>query len=84
MVAQRSQSIAESEIWLMRLGASPTYEQISEGGAKKYGPCGARMTRPLYYVSDRSGAQNVWAKDLNGTEPGKSRNLRMDACCGPA
>ncbi|MFN2578365.1 MAG: S41 family peptidase [Pyrinomonadaceae bacterium] len=63
--------IDESEIWLMRFGASPTYEQISEGGAKEIWPMWGRNDTTVYYVSDRSGAQNLWARDLNG----KSRQV---------
>ncbi|HYX27669.1 MAG TPA: hypothetical protein VE863_03810, partial [Pyrinomonadaceae bacterium] len=58
--------IDESEIWLLRLGAKSTYEQISEGGAKELWPMWSKDDRTIYYVSDRSGAQNIWASDLNG------------------
>jgi len=58
--------IDESEIWLMRFGPKPTYQQISEGGAKEMWPMWSKDDRTIYYVSDRSGAQNVWADDLNG------------------
>jgi tricorn protease len=58
--------IDESEIWLMHFGAKPSYEQISEGGAKEMWPMWSKDDRTIYYVSDRSGAQNIWAKDLNG------------------
>jgi tricorn protease len=63
--------IDESEIWLMRLGAKASYEQVSEGGAKEMWPMWSKDDRTIYYVSDRSGAQNIWAKDLNG----KSRQV---------
>jgi Tol biopolymer transport system component/C-terminal processing protease CtpA/Prc len=63
--------IDESEIWLMRFGAKPSYEQVSEGGAKEMWPMWSKDDRTLYYVSDRSGAQNIWAKDLDG----KSRQV---------
>ena len=63
--------IDESEIWLMRMGAKPSYEQVSEGGAKEVWPMWSKDGRTIYYVSDRSGAQNVWARDLNG----RSRQL---------
>jgi Tol biopolymer transport system component len=63
--------IDESEIWLMRFGAKPGYEQLSEGGAKEMWPMWSKDDRTIYYVSDRSGAQNIWAKDLNG----KSRQV---------
>ncbi len=58
--------IDESEIWLMRFGAKPSYEQISEGGAKEVWPMWGKDGRTIYYVSDRSGAQNVWARELGG------------------
>jgi tricorn protease len=63
--------IDESEIWLLRFGAKPSYEQLSEGGAKEMWPMWSKDDRTIYYVSDRSGAQNIWAKDLNG----KSRQI---------
>ena len=63
--------IDESEIWLLHLGANPGYEQISDGGAKETWPMWSRNDATVYYVSDRSGAQNVWARDLNG----KSRQV---------
>lgn len=58
--------IDESEIWLMRFGAKPSYEQVSEGGAKEVWPMWSKDGRTIYYVSDRSGAQNVWARELGG------------------
>jgi len=56
----------ESEIWLLRLGPKPTYEQVSAGGAKEMWPMWSKDDRTVYYVSDRSGAQNIWADDING------------------
>ncbi len=58
--------IDESEIWVMRFGVKPGYEQVSEGGAKEMWAMWSKDDRTIYYVSDRSGAQNIWAKDLNG------------------
>src|SRR5215471_1707265 len=58
--------IDESEIWVMRFGARPVYEQVSEGGAKEMWPMWSKDDRTIYYVSDRSGAQNIWASDLTG------------------
>ena len=58
--------IDESEIWLMRFGAQPSYEQLSEGGAKEVWPMWSKDDRTVYYVSDRSGAQNIWAKEMGG------------------
>ena len=58
--------IDESEVWLMRFGAKPVYEQVSEGGAKEVWPMWSKDGRTIYYVSDRSGSQNVWAHALGG------------------
>ncbi len=58
--------IDESEIWLVRFGAQPKYEQVSGGGAKEMWPMWSKDDRTIYYVSDRSGAQNIWAQDING------------------
>lgn len=58
--------IDESEIWLMHPGATPTYEQISEGGAKEVWPMWHKDGRSVYYISDRSGAENIWL-----AEPGR-------------
>lgn len=58
--------IDESEIWLMRPGSKPSYEQVSEGGAKEVWPMWSKDGRTIYYVSDRSGAQNIWARELGG------------------
>ena len=58
--------IDESEIWLLRFGTPNKYEQLSEGGAKEMWPMWSKDDRTIFYFSDRSGAQNIWAKDLNG------------------
>ena len=58
--------IDESEVWLMHFGPKPTYEQISEGGAKEMWPMWSKDGRRVYYVSDRSGAQNIWVRELGG------------------
>jgi Tol biopolymer transport system component/C-terminal processing protease CtpA/Prc len=58
--------IDESEIWLLRFGAKANYEQFSEGGAKEMWPMWSKDDRTIYYVSDRSGAQNIWAKNIDG------------------
>jgi tricorn protease len=59
--------IDESEIWLMHDGAPPRYEQLSEGGdAKEIWPMWSADGREVYYMSDRSGAQNIWARAIGG------------------
>ncbi len=58
--------IDESEIRILGDGASKTYTRVTEGGAKQMWPMWAADGRTLFYVSDRSGAQNIWRQ-----EPGK-------------
>jgi tricorn protease len=56
----------ESEIWLRHEGAPATYERVTDGGAKEVWPMWARDGRSLFYMSDRSGAQNIWHRPLKG------------------
>lgn len=56
----------EAEIWVLRgvdNAATPaSYERITEPGAKEMWPMWGADGRTIYYVSDRSGAQNVWRR----------------------
>jgi Tol biopolymer transport system component/C-terminal processing protease CtpA/Prc len=56
----------ESEIWLLREGESNGYERVTEGGAKEMWAMWGGDGKSLYYVSDRSGAQNIWQRPLKG------------------
>ncbi|MFN7945268.1 MAG: DPP IV N-terminal domain-containing protein [Blastocatellia bacterium] len=56
--------IDEAEIWLLRDGAK--YEQLTESGAREMWPMWSGDGRSVFYVSDRSGAQNIWMKPLSG------------------
>lgn len=58
--------IDESEIWLARDGASPAYEKISDRGAKQLWTMWSADGSRIFFVSDRSGAQNVWTLPLKG------------------
>src|SRR6266487_2744775 len=46
----------ESEIWLVR---DTKYEQLTKGGAKDAWPMWSGDGKTLYFMSDRSGAQNI-------------------------
>jgi Tol biopolymer transport system component/C-terminal processing protease CtpA/Prc len=62
----------ESEIWLVKGGAAaPRYEPITNGGAKEAWPMWSGDGRTLYFMSDRSGAQNIWSAPVaaSGTGP---------------
>jgi Tol biopolymer transport system component len=53
-----------SEIWLMRPGRA--YQKITDGKAKEIWPMWAPDGRNLYFVSDRTGVENVWRQPLDG------------------
>lgn len=55
--------IDESEIWLWRDG---NYQAITQGKAKDLWPMWNNDGRSLYFVSDRSGSQNLWSQPLKG------------------
>jgi tricorn protease len=48
----------ESELWLVR---GTQYTQVTKGGAKDAWPMWAAGGKGLYFMSDRNGAQNIWA-----------------------
>jgi Tol biopolymer transport system component/C-terminal processing protease CtpA/Prc len=50
----------ESEIWIVRQGTTPAYEQVTQRGAKNAWPMWSADGRTLYYMSDRNGTQNIW------------------------
>jgi Tol biopolymer transport system component len=56
--------IDESEIWVMR--DPDLYERITEGGAKEMWPMWSADGSTIFYVSDRSGAQNIWSRTFGG------------------
>jgi tricorn protease len=56
----------ESEIWLMRGLSTSSYEKIVDRGAKNLWPMWSADGRSLYFMSDRSGAENIWVKPLTG------------------
>jgi len=56
----------ESEIWLLQEG-DKKYTRVAERGAKQLWPMWSADGKTLYYVSDRTGEQNLWMHPLNGT-----------------
>jgi len=61
----------ESELWVVRGDGSgaPKYEQLTQRGAKQQWPmwgAGSADGGSLYFISDRSGAQNLWVKPPQG------------------
>jgi tricorn protease len=57
----------EAEIWLLQDTNPPSYQQVSDSGAKSLWPMWSGDGRSLYYVSDRSGAQNIWMQPIGGS-----------------
>ena len=63
--------IDESEIWLVHgiapaSGAAPRYEQVTTGGAKSLWPMWSPDGATLYFMSDRSGNENLWTRPATG------------------
>jgi Tol biopolymer transport system component/C-terminal processing protease CtpA/Prc len=60
--------IDESEIWLLHLGRERRYEAVTTGetGGKSAWPMWSADGRTLYYMSDRSGAENIWVQPIGG------------------
>jgi len=63
--------IDESEIWLVRgvapgVKGTPKYEQVSASGAKSEWPMFSADGKTIYFVSDRSGAPNLWQRAASG------------------
>lgn len=75
--------IDESEIWLLRLGATQRYEKISDGGAKEVWPMWHKDGRSLYYISDRSGAENIWLAEV-GKKPRAVTNFTNGRAIWPS
>jgi tricorn protease len=57
----------EAELWLVRLGATPSYTRLSEdGGSKDLWPMWSPDGGTVYYMSDRSGQENLWSRPAAG------------------
>lgn len=56
----------ESEIWVVHDEATPKYDAVTDGSAKDLWPMWSADGGTLFYVSDRSGAQNIWQQPVGG------------------
>jgi Tol biopolymer transport system component len=56
----------ESELWVRSQTGAPAYERLTPRGAKQGWPMWSPDGRRLFFVSDRSGAQNLWSMDVGG------------------
>ena len=59
--------IDESQIWLAHFGGqTPQYEQLTKDDAKNAWPMWSGDGKTLFYMSDQSGAENLWSKLASG------------------
>ncbi len=56
----------ESEIWIMKGLSTSSYEKVVDMNGKNYWPMWSGDGRSLYFMSDRSGAENIWMQPLSG------------------
>jgi len=56
----------ESEIWLRREGSPATYEKVVDLNGRNAWPMWTPDGHQLYFMSDRSGAQNIWTVTPGG------------------
>ncbi len=59
----------ESEIWLLRFDGSPRYERLVAKNGKNLWPMWGGDGKQMYFVSDRSGAENLLALDKGAPKP---------------
>jgi Tol biopolymer transport system component len=62
-----SSHLDQSQLVLVHPGALPSYEALSDGGAREGWPLWTADGGALWFVSDRGGAQNLWLRPLRGT-----------------
>jgi Tol biopolymer transport system component len=56
----------ESEIWVLRDATAMRYDRLSEGGQKDAWPMWSADGRSIWFVRDRQGIENVWARPAAG------------------
>ncbi len=58
----------EAELWLVRTGgATPSYTRLTDdGGEKALWPQWSADGNTVYYMSDRTGPENLWARGVRG------------------
>lgn len=58
----------ESEIWLLHDGKPDNYERLTKGGAKDLWPMWSKDGASMYFVSDRTGTQNLWVSNAGNAK----------------
>lgn len=72
----------ESELWLLHDIDKPRYQRLTERGAKQMWPMWLPDGKSLYFVSDRSGAQNLWSLTLGVDVGGRPAAPLHGSRCG--
>ena len=57
----------EAEIWVMQDTSPATYQRITDYGAKDLWPMWSADGKQIYFISDRSGAENIWSVSPGST-----------------
>ncbi|HUQ90624.1 MAG TPA: S41 family peptidase [Bryobacteraceae bacterium] len=57
----------QSEIYLVRPGVSPSYERLTDGAAKEIWPMWAADSKSIFFISDRTGSEQIWRQLIGGT-----------------
>jgi len=60
--------IDEGAIWLLKNDASHDYRRLTPDDARALWPMWSADGQSLYYMSDRSGTENIWHVKLDGSE----------------
>lgn len=66
--------IDEAEIWLVREGTPPTYSPLTTGGKNSWAMWDDAGER-VYFMSDRSGSENLWSVPADATGMGGEQRL---------
>ncbi len=64
-------------------GSTPKYVAVTHGGAKDAWPMWSADGKTLYFMSDRSGAQNLWAQSVAGGEARAITSFKDDRVLWP-
>ncbi|MBW4026575.1 MAG: peptidase S41 [Acidobacteria bacterium] len=61
-----SSHIDKTEVWLKTIDAQAAYRKLLQGDAKHAWPMWSADGKRLYYMSDKSGTQNIWQVSSTG------------------
>ncbi|HUQ98601.1 MAG TPA: S41 family peptidase [Gemmatimonadaceae bacterium] len=81
--------IDESEIWLVNnvdpgSSGDPKYSPVTTGGAKSEWPMWSSDGATLFFVSDRTGNQNLWSRAVSGGDAKQLTNFASGRVLWPA